>query len=342
MDYEKRKKGKKRRRTETEQFIAEMERKETEINQKDEPIESQNLFDDDIKSHPTISIALPGSILENVPTDELKTYVIGQVSRAAALFNISEVIIFDEFSSKPKSTSTRDLNKMFVRVLQYLETPQYLRKLLFPKHPDLQHAGLLHPLNCPHHMKQDEWSEYREGVVLDRPSKKKRGSYVNVGLSKDVRVDLCLQPGVRVTVKMRESDKTSKDLRNFRGCIVSPLQPPHQGTYWGYSVRYASSFSSVFTESSYNQQYDLVIGTSDKGEDIRLVSFPDSFEHCLIIFGGLAGLEACLEGDTELKVEDVKLLFDHYLNCCPRQGCKTIRTEEAVFITLASLQGRIL
>ena len=338
MDKERNKKGRKRKLTESQLIINELDKKAAREKVQD----SKNATENVINCKPTVSIALPGSILSTVPTDELKTYVIGQVARAAALFNVNELIIFDEMSANPQSLSTRDVNSMFVNVLQYLETPQYLRRVLFPKHPDLQHVGLLHPLNCSHHMKQDEWSEYREGIVLDRPFKKKSGSYVNVGLSKEARVDICLQPGMRVTVKMQESDISYEERKNYRGSVVSPLEPSVHGLYWGYSVRYAKSFSSVFSDYPYREKYDLVIGTSDKGKNISDINFNNEFKHCLIVFGGLSGLETCLEGDEELKVEDVKTLFDYYLNCCPRQGCKTIRTEEAIFITLSSLQWKLL
>ena len=49
--------------------------------------------------------------------------------------------------------------------------------------------GLLNPLDSPHHMRVDEDSEYREGVVLDRPTKPGRGSFVNCGMRK-----VCLLP----------------------------------------------------------------------------------------------------------------------------------------------------
>ena len=45
------------------------------------------------------------------------------------------------------------------------------------------------------------------------------------------------------------------------------------------------------------------------------------------MFGGLKGLEYSLECDENLQVDDVRLLFDHYLNTCPGQGSRTIRTE---------------
>ena len=39
-----------------------------------------------------------------------------------------------------------------VMILKYLETPQFLRKRLFPKMNDLKFAGVLHPLRIPSHV----------------------------------------------------------------------------------------------------------------------------------------------------------------------------------------------
>ena len=46
-----------------------------------------------------------------------------------------------------------------------------------------------------------------------------------------------------------------------------------------------------------------------------------------MVFGGLQGLEASLDGDQNLEVTDPSVLFDIYLNTCPGQGSRTIRTE---------------
>lgn len=66
-------------------------------------------------------------------------------------------------------------------------------------------TGVLNPLDTPHHMKVDDNVPYREGVVLDRPVKKGCGSFVNVGMRKEVRIDKSLKPGIRVTVKMGDT-----------------------------------------------------------------------------------------------------------------------------------------
>lgn len=47
------------------------------------------------------------------------------------------------------------------RVLQYLECPQYLRKYFFPLHKDLEFAGVLNPLDAPHHLRQNDVCAYR-------------------------------------------------------------------------------------------------------------------------------------------------------------------------------------
>ena len=56
-------------------------------------------------------------------------------------------------------------------------------------------------LDAPHHLRVADFCDYREGVVVDRPVKKGRGSYVDIGLSREVQIDELLVANVRVTVK---------------------------------------------------------------------------------------------------------------------------------------------
>lgn len=53
-------------------------------------------------------------------------------------------------------------------------------------HPDLKYAGVLPPLDAPHHLRSTEWGPYREGVVLRAASG--RGSWLDVGLDRDAHV----------------------------------------------------------------------------------------------------------------------------------------------------------
>ncbi|CAL8318230.1 unnamed protein product [Lota lota] len=318
---------------------------ESEAAEKEEPLQ---------QSHPsrgrayTVSVALPGSVLDNAQSTELRTYLAGQIARACVVFCIDEIIIFDENGEDVKSVEGdyRGVGKkghaciQLARILQYLECPQYLRKCFFPKHQDLQYAGLLNPLDIPHHMRVDEESEYREGIILDRPTKPGKGSLVNCGMWKEVQIDKKLQTGLRVTVRLNKTQK--QDKRLIKGVVVPPHVPRTEGGfYWGYSVRLASCLSDVFTQGPHKEGYDVTIGTSEKGHNIDESALP-AFKHLLVIFGGLQGLEASVDGDQNLDVTDPSVLFDLYLNTCPSQGSRTIRTEEAILISMAGLRPKIL
>lgn len=52
---------------------------------------------------------------------------------------------------------------------------------------------------------------------------------------------------------------------------------------------------------------------------------------------GVDGLEAAIESDHSILEKDPKKYFHKYLNTCPNQGTRTIRTEEAVLISLSKL-----
>ncbi|KAH8371013.1 hypothetical protein KR093_005935, partial [Drosophila rubida] len=302
----------------------------------------------------TVSIAVPGSILENAQSAELRAYVAGQIARAACIFRVNEVIVFDdvgvataretkrsyEQDAEGNGTATvRSSSLQLARILQYLECPQYLRKYFFPLHKDLKYSGLLNPLDTPHHLRQQSKFRYREGVVCDKQAKDGH-SYANVGLLNDVLIDKALEPGVRVTVKM---DPPSETTRKQRGTLVSPDEPRREtGVYWGYQVRIAHSLSEIFTKSPYEGGYDVTVGTSDRGTNVQEVPSKSlQFNHMLIVFGGLQGLEEALSNDEKLTVDDPEMLFDHYVNVLPKQGSRTIRTEEALLIALAALQEKL-
>lgn len=77
---------------------------------------------------------------------------------------IQDNIITKTVSSMSDSGEVRPARKccaQLARILQYLECPQYLRKEFFPKHHDLDYAGLLNPLDAPHHMRQQDDGRFR-------------------------------------------------------------------------------------------------------------------------------------------------------------------------------------
>lgn len=132
---------------------------------------------------------------------------------------------------------------------------------------------------------------------------------------------------------------------------VDPAAPRVEaGYYWGYTVRRCSSISSVFTECPFDGGYDLSFGTSERGSPVSSLlaergqgpSVP-KYNHLLVVFGGVAGIEAAIACDQDLidkalAPEDAAKLFDYWVNVLPGQGSRTIRTEEAVWLGLMALK----
>jgi len=288
----------------------------------------------------TVSIAVPGSILDNAQTPQLKAYLAGQIARAAGVFNVAEIVVYDDTGGGAARAC-----ELMARNLEYLETPPYLRKHLFDMHPDLQYVGLMPPLDIPHHLRKDEALPYREGVTSGKPMKEgKDGTFVFVGLENDCLVDKRLPEGVRITVKFDNpsADYVLKKGGKLKGSVVSPSLPrTESGHYWGYTVRIAKNLNAVFSECPFRDcdGYDLTIGTSDKGHPVsRLkLELDVPMKHVLIVFGGVEGLEYALENDETLTESEVSRLFHHYVNTCASQGSRTIRTEEAILISMTSL-----
>lgn len=296
-----------------------------------------------------MTIALPGSIIGNAQTPLLQTYLAGQIARTMVVFEVDEVVVFGEGGGGEGRSQNGRWDLFLINVLSYLETPQYLRKSLFPIMKELRHIGIVAPLDTPHHMRREEWSRYREGVVCKNKIQKDgkagtaRHSMVNVGLWQPVKVDRALKEGIRCTVDLGTSPAEFKSKKSKAVAkIVSPDAPRKAGQYWGYRTRLAPSISKVFSECPYPGGYDCTIGTSERGTNVYdpdlVIEGINEAEHILVVFGGVHGLEESVESDPDVLVDSPAALFEYYLNTCPHQGSRTIRTEEAILISMAGIQ----
>lgn len=181
--------------------------------------------------------------------------------------------------------------------------------------------------------------------------KRGQGTKVEAGLRIPVIVDDEIPANTRVTLKFdekaRDANSNPKEKSIF-GEAVSPDEPREEGGYyWGFNVRKAPSLSDVFTECAFEGGYDMTIGTSERGVNLEDLYLGDQeqkvegFKHLLVVFGGVAGLEVAVKNDAELQklgVVEAKDVFDRWVNVCPGQGSRTIRTEEAVWIALMGLR----
>jgi predicted SPOUT superfamily RNA methylase MTH1 len=85
--------------------------------------------------------------------------------------------------------------------------------------------------------------------------------------------------------------------------------------------------------------YDFKVGTSEHGSKASACELTlPRFQHLLLVFGGPLGLEDCFAKDGSVTSKDPRNAFDMYINTCPNQGSRTIRSEEAILISLSYLQ----
>ncbi|KAI9716152.1 MAG: hypothetical protein M1812_005580 [Candelaria pacifica] len=277
-------------------------------------------------------------------------------------------------------TGVSDPSHFLMYLLSYMETPPHLRTSLFPFHRNLRFQGMLPSLDMPHHLRAHEHCQYREGVTVERrplesmsdnnttedngkKKKKRRKSeadessrtLIDAGLSVPVEVEASIPPNTRVTLKFPDQIPEVSDEMPIAAEAVAPDAPREEaGYYWGYTVRRATSLSTVFTECTYDGGYDLTFGTSERGKPLSKIVATASkdakkaiptFKHMLVVFGGVAGLEAAFKVDAELGRMDIKgpeALFDYWVDVCEGQGSRTIRTEEAIWIGLTGLRDVVL
>jgi len=271
-----------------------------------------------------LCIAIPASVVSDTPHLREKTSKIGLIGRAAAIFRVDEIVIFPDAPSGGQKAEA----DLVSTLLNYLETPQYLRKRLFKLNPDLQYVGILPPLRTPHHplnrrMKELRIGELREAVTLSGPSKQ---TLVDIGVEQPALIeDKNLAIGKRVTVKVVKVGKIVEVKLANRDEVPS---------YWGYAVTIENlPFGSFLTKRG----FDLTVATSRYGSPFvdvvgEIVERWKAANTVLVAFGAPSrGL-----GDI-VKREGRQLneLVDFVVNTVPMQGTETVRTEEALIASLA-------
>jgi len=271
---------------------------------------------------PKLSIAIPASLVSDTPHLREKTYKIGMIGRAAAIFRVEEIVIYPDQPDKDQRKDAR----LIELILSYMETPQYLRKRIFKLRPELRYVGVLPPLRTPHHPTTSHSSdlrigECREGIVI---SSSRKGSKVYIGVEKPAFIKgVRLPAGRRVTVKI-------KDLKREIEAVLVDREEIKD--YWGYRI--------VVSEKSLGKMlknWDLIIATSKYGVPFMKVKKELTqrwlkAKRRIILFGSpSAGLYEIL-GLEGLNLDEIA---DFVVNTIPLQGVGTVRTEEAVYASLA-------
>ncbi len=267
---------------------------------------------------------IPSSLLEDCSDLDSKTIKIGFIARAAAIFKVSEIVIYSTGEIGAKS------NAKFMKTLfDYMDCPQYLRKHLFPLSEELKSAGRLPPLEAPHHVRFVKSSEItsdviRQGVVV-RVDKDKR--FVYAGLDRLIPVyDNRVKLNDKINVKIIVNSK------KLHGVVVDKVDG-----YWGYKTVF---FNKPLAKLLDKHPAELVFAASKYGENISgllgdVENNLKNKESIALVFGSpKRGLFQIID-DARL----MKELFDYIINFIPNQGTRTVRTEEAIYSTLSIINA---
>ena len=275
---------------------------------------------------PNLWITIPDSSLSDEQTKRDKSIKIAQFARACSIFRVKRIYIYHDSLSHFE----KDDPHLLKTILRYLDTPQYLRKILFPMMHQLQYAGILHPIKAPHHrvvedIKKIKTGDVRTGVVV----KVKGQLFVEVGLGSLVPFLGEGFEGKKVNVRFTDSYPNLKAVQAVEEDLFD---------YWGYEVKEVPSISKLLTSV---EKTDIII-TSRKGRqfkniEAKLAEHTTSVQNILVAFGSPKhGLHDILTKEgASIKP------YEYVVNMFPNQATETVRLEEAVLGTLAILNNAL-
>ena len=278
----------------------------------------------------SLNVFLPLSIFRVKPGPLLRTLLVERIARACAIFRVSTLVVINDLED-------RRLEEFVIKVFRYILTPPYLRKRLFPLDEDLRYVGLLSPLAIPTHLRADErHRKLRLGYVVSRG---RRWILIDVGLERPCRADY-------ITSNSAKDDLVWVEVLDPSIPTCRVVDKREVDLYNGFILRTCSwkTFLDVVNELCSNA---LLIEFTKEGDVITsrsrtIIDFLSKSRTICTFFGSsekdfnellreqgmeLSSLASNL-GSTLLK-----------LNTAPMQGVRTIRTEEALYISLALLNA---
>lgn len=256
-----------------------------------------------------ISVAIPDSSLKDEATKLDKSRKISSIARTCAIFSVNTIYIYEEGGG---NHSDRFL---LSTILRYLETPQYLRKTLFPKMDDLKYAGILHPLQIPHHSLSSNPKNLKDGDIRESAIVHYKGKkFVDIGVHQLIPYFGKEHDKKRITVQIKTVLPT---------ITIKEISEGEVKQYWGYKVKERSNLIKLLEEWNGD-----MIFTSRKGKEATLKQLQEylgSARPLLLVFGAPdRGLYDIL-GKKLTQIQNAKAL-----NFFANQATETVRLEEAM------------
>ncbi|HEX5905277.1 MAG TPA: putative RNA uridine N3 methyltransferase [Candidatus Nitrosocosmicus sp.] len=277
--------------------------------------------------HLKYEVAIPDSYLYGIKTDIDRTMKVFQLSRTLSLFRINNLYIYHDKILNPGSYERQFLTT----ILEYLDTPQYLRRKIYPMSQMLKSVGRLHPIRSPHHKDKVEVKYLKSGEIRVGLLEKKGGIlYVDVGLDSLINYNGKFhQVGKKINVKILMNSK------QIHAVDVADDELSHM--FWGYKVNYISDLKRIIEK--FNPS-NLLLTLKDSKYFDREAMYskmtkgyePDST--ILVVFGSPKyGLDIIFDKEGI----DMKKYLSY--NFFPHQGTQTVRLEEAILGVLSILNS---
>ena len=272
-----------------------------------------------------LEVAIPDTTLIDCTDLRQKTVKVGTIGRALAVFRVERVYIY-KTGNLPQNQK-RDVDLLF-RLLQYMDTPQYLRRLVFPRASPLKFVGLLPPLRTKSHPLKISVDEIKLGDV-------RWGIQV-----RNETVDIGIKQLIKYPEELSEREPTL-----FRVLQVKPeiklelIQREDTDEYWGFETRQVDNLIQLLQENSDKTRiaFSRIAPIYNKIET-ELKNTVSATKSVFTIFGGPhQGLRELLSSQIELLKDNI----DFWINSVLEQGTETVRLEEAIWTSLSLLNNSV-
>jgi predicted SPOUT superfamily RNA methylase MTH1 len=275
----------------------------------------------------TRSVLVPSSLTREAEDKREATRKLGYVARAAVIFRVDRLVVFPDVGGD----DGRFGDGFVDTVLSYAATAPYLRKEVWAQRDELEYAGILPPLRLRSQTGSgsDGSGSLRQGIVTEVGSDGR--VRVNCGLQHPISLpvppSMAVEEGERVTIRVSSR-------RPVRAKLVDEPLP-------GFSVERATIDDALTRPDA-----GVRIAASRYGEELTVDRLDQLVERTAtdgltVTFGaperGLPEILDCQPGEEVISDDEPKARFDLWLNTVPNQGSEVVRTEEAMFATLAPL-----
>ena len=272
-----------------------------------------------------LDVAIPDTALRDCSDLREKTIRIGRMGRAFAIFRVECVFVY---TTGLLPTNQKHDSALLLKLLRFMDTPQYLRRRVFPHSPTLKFAGLLPPLRTRSHPLSADPSDLAVGTV--RWGAQAKPGKVDLGLKELADYPHRLQgkkPALFQVVK------TTPRLR------LEVVEREEIEEYYGFEAEKVDSLVTLLKDSVGVTRIALSRHAPPYNKlEGEIKSTVAGTKSLLTIFGGPR------HGVSELLSKEkgpLKEHIDFWVNTVPQQGTETVRLEEAILTSLTLLNNAV-